>query len=345
MTQLQSLCIMVFAKTTLRGSDAMSHYKHFTIDERESILSFLSEGLSIAEIGRRLGRHRSSVLRELNRNCTYRKCYRPSKATKRYEKERRGSRRHKLLDDPVLKERVRVLFEEHKWSPEQIANRINEEDGRHVISYPTIYRAIKAGMFDTNGHLAKVKLRHKGKKRRAKGQEKRGKIRVSRELSERPQAANQRERIGDWEADTVQGKLGRACLVTMVDRKSRYLLCEKSSHSRSEQIEKAMIRMLKGEPAYTVTPDRGKEFATYENVEKKTNVEFYFPYPAHPWDRGTNENTNGLLREYFPKRHDLNKVTKQEIAYAIAELNLRPRKVLGWKTPYEVYHGLVLHLT
>ena len=324
----------------------MSHYKHFTIDERENILAFMSEGLSVSEIARRLGRNKSSVSREINRNCVYKKCYRPSKAQDRYLKNRKRCRRHKKLENPVLKEKVRFLFEENQWSPEQIANRIGLECGRKIVSYSTIYRAIYCGLFNRGTRQAKVKLRHKGKRRRINGsEERRGKIVVKRELGERPPEANNRERIGDWEGDTVLGRRSRSCLATLVDRKSRYLLCKKCPDRKSHNIRDAIIHLLDWQPAYTVTPDRGKEFARYEEVEAAISVEFFFPKPGHPWERGTNENTNGLLREYFPKRSDIDIISDEEVQCAVDKINLRPRKILGWKTPFEVYHGVSLHLT
>ena len=190
------------------------------------------------------------------------------------------------------------------------------------------------------------KLRHKGKSRHTKNyEERRGKIQVTNDLKDRPEEANLRIRIGDWEADTVLGTAGKACLVTLVDRKSRYLLCARINKKNSVNVRDTMIELLKGSPIYSVTPDRGKEFSKHKEISSVlNNVPFYWPLPSHPWDRGTNENTNGLLREYFPKNEDMSFHSHEHIDNKVKEINLRPRKCLGWKTPYEVYYDQVLHL-
>lgn len=224
------------------------------------------------------------------------------------------------------------------------------EKRRHspCVSCRTIYRAIRSHLFDEPGtkRMAARKLRHRGKQRHTKKyEEKRGKFKVTHPLSERPEIAERRSRIGDWEADTVMGKGGKTCLVTLVDRMSRYLLCGRSEARRTKEVNAVMFQCLKGQPVYTVTPDRGLEFAAYEILqEAMPGVTFYFPPPRHPQDRGTNENTNGVLREYFPKGTDLLQYTEKYIQKAVNELNHRPRKCLGYKIPYEGYHNKVLHL-
>ena len=148
------------------------------------------------------------------------------------------------------------------------------------------------------------------------------------------------------EADTVAGVTGKACLVTLVDRKSRYLLCEKIAKKDSISVKQAIIHMLKDSRAKTITPDRGKEFSRHEEISKALNdVQFYFPEPHQPWQRGTNENTNGLLREYFSKNQDLTEIKPSLIRDKTLILNQRPRKCLNWKSPFEVYFDISLHLT
>lgn len=174
---------------------------------------------------------------------------------------------------------------------------------------------------------------------------KRGKICISNKLEDRPQEADERSRIGDWEADTVLGKRNGACLVTLVNRKSRFLLSSKADKKIAPAVKDTMISYLKGQPCSSVTPDRGKEFAKHNEISAALdNVKFYFPLPCHPWDRGTNENTNGLLREYFPKSTDLDKVSEEYIHSKVDEMNKRPRKCLGFNIPYEVYYSTTLYL-
>ena len=240
---------------------------------------------------------------------------------------------------------------ENRWSPEQIAARLKLENYPNSISYKTIYRAIYSGMFDTpeqknsKGNRGAIrKLRHRGKSRHTKNYvELRGKIPISNPLSVRPKEANERIRLGDFEADTVAGEKGKACLLTLTDRKSRFLICRKLEKKSSENVNKAMIEALTEQPLFSVTPDRGKEFSLHSEVTKALGVEFYFPPPHHPWERGTNENTNGLLREYFPKGQDLTDISDEYLQDKVTELNHRPRKCLGYRTPAEIYFSKTLH--
>lgn len=331
----------------------MSHYKHLTRIEREKLLFYLAKGYSITGIAKELGRNKSTISRELKRNCGRGK-YLPSKAEARYEKQRKKCRRKKLLDNAELRELVRDKFLNHHWSPEQIAERLKQEKSSYRISLRTIYRGIYSGVFDTAAQRrsggnrgARRSLRHKGKPRHSKGrQDRRGKMDIQYDIRQRPEAANMRTRLGDWEADTVIGKQGGACLLTLVDRKSRYLICRKMERKGSEEMVKAMVAALQGHPVQTITPDRGKEFFRHAQITQELHgVQFYFALPHHPWQRGTNENTNGLLREFFPKGLDLANITPEAIQAVENELNHRPRKSLGFKTPFEVHFPSSLHLT
>jgi IS30 family transposase len=322
-------------------------YKHLNIIEREKILLNFAKGLSISEIAKIVGRNKSTISRELKRNG---KEYSPSKAQNAYCKRRKKSCQMKKLADPKFFAIVKNLFLNLHWSPEQIANRLKLES-EYCISYRTIYRAIYSGMFDTaeqkrsqGNRGARRKLRHKGKPRRPKGYESnRGKIPITHELSERPVDANERVRFGDFEADTIIGLNRKSALLTLVDRKSRFLLCAKLSRVGSVEVEKAMSELLGGQPLQSVTPDRGREFQLHKQVTEKLGVEFYFPPPHQPWQRGTNENTNGLLREYFPKGFDFNELSEEALQAVVEQLNKRPRKCLGYKTPWEIWFSQPLH--
>ena len=160
---------------------------------------------------------------------------------------------------------------------------------------------------------------------------------ISHYIEERPKEVNEWSRVGDWEADTVIGQKGKACLVTLVDRKTRFLLCRKPDRKMANCVTEVMIACLRGMPLYSITPDRGNEFSNYAAVTAALNVEFYFALPHHPWQRGTNENTNGLLREYFPKSQDFSGLSDTYIQAQVNELNFRPRKCLGYLSPYEVF--------
>ena len=330
----------------------MNHYHHLTLLEREKILFFSGKGYSLSRIAEELGRSKATISRELRRN-SQREEYIPLIAEQKYEKRRKKCRRRKRLADPVLYELVREKFLEQQWSPEQIEGRLRLENYPDPPSYKTIYRAIYAGMFDTKEQKRsegnrgmRRRLRHRGKPRKNKNPDsRRGKMTISHSIEDRPKAANTRSRFGDWEADTVQGKAKGPRLVTLVDRKSRYLLCKKVPTERMDEVAQAMIACLEGYPCESITPDRGKEFSRHGKVTEATGAEFYFALPRHPWQRGTNENTNGLLREYFPKKTDLANVSDKEVQVVEDKLNLRPRKCLGYLSPFEVLFHSPLHLT
>lgn len=335
----------------------MSHYHHLSMREREKILVLSIEKKNLHEIAKAIGRSVSTVSRELKRNSANHKRYSAIEATENYQKRRKKCRRTKLLENAELKCIVMRLFLDEQWSPEQIANRLAYENNALRLSYATIYRAIYAGLFDTpeqrrsKGNRGAIrKLRHRGKTRRRKGTvENRGKIVISNRIQERPKEADSREVIGHWEADTLAGKTGSACLVTITDRCSRYLLVGKVGKRYSALVADKMISLLSSLPKKkrkTITPDRGKEFSKHALVTKALGgLPFYFPDPHAPWQRGTNENTNGLLREYLPKSFDIALSSEHEIADFVRTLNLRPRKCLGWKTPHEVFFDKSLHLT
>lgn len=332
----------------------MSLYTHLTINDREQIFLLYSRGSSIRFIAKALKRSPSTISRELARNMEKQSSYSPTIAQSKYTQRKSNCGRKLLLSNPILKESVRVLFLNEQWSPEQISARLNLEESTYNISFNTIYRAIYRGDFNeknlSNGNRGAVrKLRHKGKTRHTKNHvEKRGKISVTHTIHERPDEANNRSAIGHWEADTVAGKTGKACLVTLTDRKTRYLMAEKMDKKMSVHVRDSVIDLLSAVPKYkrkSITPDRGKEFSRHREVtEQLDSIPFYFADPHAPWQRGTNENTNGLLREYFPKTEDLTTCSKQYIDTCIEKLNKRPRKCLGWKTPYELFFGKVLRL-
>ena len=334
----------------------MSHYHHLSITEREKILVLRTEGKSLRAISAEIGRSVSTVTREIKRNSRPDESYSAVEAHRKYRKRRKKCRRHKLLSDVRLMETVKHLFLELQWSPEQISNRLLYENSMFKISYSTIYRAIYAGLFDTpeqrhsKGNRGAIrKLRHRGKTRRRRGTiETRGKIVISNRIQERPKEAESRQVIGHWEADTLAGKTGSACLVTITDRCSRYLLAGKVTKRYSASVAEKMIALLFALPKKklkSITPDRGKEFSKHSSVTQALNgLQFYFPDPHAPWQRGTNENTNGLLREYLPKSFDIALSSEEDITNFVNKLNFRPRKCLGWKSPHEVFFNQLFHL-
>ena len=322
----------------------MSHHTHLTLREREDIMMMRRDGRGVSDIARAIGRDKSTVSREIRRNSCAR-FYRASTAQRRCAERRLACRRRRVLDDGAVFALVADKFLNEQWSPEQIEGRLALELGASPVSDTTIYRGIHAGRFDgcIGGRKAERRLRHRGKRRR-RPSERRGKIRLSHEISERPQAAEDRSEPGHWEGDTVAGKAGGACLLTLVDRSDGFLVGGKLRRKSAECVRAKMPRALRGQPLASVTLDRGKEFASHAQVTEELGVEFYFALPHHPWQRGTNENTNGLLREYFPKGKSLSGVSERLVQEVYDKLNRRPRKRLGYRTPYEVHCSEALQL-
>lgn len=331
----------------------MGRYTHLTLDEREDIMLLRGKGAGVREIAREVGRDKSTVSRELARNSCRRgapgEFYRASTAQRRYEGRRRACRRRKRLADPTLRSLVQSKILSDQWSPEQVAGRIALEGGG-AVSASTIRRAIARRELDTPG-LRRTrrglagKLRHKGKRRHRRGEEeRRGKMPVPHELGERPAEAGSRSRAGDWEADTVVGRGSGPCLVTLVDRRDGYLDGGRAAAHRKREVADVEIAALSRHPALTVAPDRGMEFADWARVTEATGAEFYFCAAHHPWEKGCVENVNGLLREYFPKGTDFSLVSDAEVSEVYDRINRRPRKRLGWRTPYEVHYSEALHL-
>ena len=334
----------------------MSHYKHLTIEEREKLYLMRGQGKSLREIAREIDRSVSTLSRELSRNKGSHRPYSPSAAQRRYEKKRHNCGRTRILAAPGPQEVIRHLIEDEYWSPEQIQHRLALENNPLQLSFITIYRAIWAGVYDPKRkYLRKQErfayhLRRKGKRKRKNGTDVRqGRILNAVSISERPDEANDRASLGHWEADTVAGTKGGSRLLTLTDRKSRFLLTTKVPTAAAEVVCGKMTELLSSLPvdkAKTVTPDRGREFAAHGDVSRALkHVSFFFADPYSPWQRGTNENTNGLLRECVPKSTDISTIPDAVIQQFVDSLNRRPRKCLGWLSPYEIFFDSPLHLT
>ena len=330
----------------------MRHYHHLTLTDREKATLLILKGFSISAVARILGRSPSTISRERRRNmCGGKYQYIPSIAQEKYEKRReKCHRRCQFVPQSPLFKEFKNKMAKYKWSPEQIVER-RKLEGFPTVCYSTVYRAIAKKLFNTKhlgkGHGRGVELL----RRKGRGRHPHIAPRIKNHfigcnsLSERPAIVNQRGRIGDWEADTIIGKGGGPCLVTLVDRKTRYTIIARSPSKRTADVIPIIIHMLKDQPVYTITPDRGPEFEHYKELMAKfPNVTVYFPPAQHPQDRGTNENTNGLLREYFPRGKNFGEYSEEYIQKSMDDLNKRPRKCLNYRTPFEVYNNVVLHL-
>lgn len=322
-------------------------YQHFTIEEREKIQEMLWQKSSIRNIAAVLGRSPSSASRELKRNYPPdHKRYTPRLANERAFKKRKSrGRTERLKNDRIRLHVVEKL--KRKWSPEQISGRIKEEIGE-TISHEAIYQFIYAQIHRNGwGELRpgredlRLYLRRHRKRRQKKGARRCQKVLKPKgySIDDRPKIIDKRLRIGDWEGDTVESKDHKPGINTLVERKTGFVFITRLTDRTSEATTKATTSRLKYLPSKarkTLTLDNGFENQDWENIEKQLGLRCFYAHPYHSWERGTNENTNGLIRDYFPKKTDFDTITDEEINYVENELNNRPRKRLGWKTPLEV---------
>jgi transposase, IS30 family len=310
-------------------------YRRVTSEDRLRIKDNLDAGLTKTEIADKLGFHKSTIGREISRNKGGRG-YRPKQAhQKALDRELPKHGPYKL--NPVIMMRVIERLDQ-KWSPEQIYNRLKLE-GEEIVSTETIYKLILEDR-QNGGELWK-NLRRSGRsrKKRFPSEDRRGKIKNTRSISKRSKKAKKRKKLGHWERDLMIGKNHQSAILAIVDRKSRFNKFRKLNGKNAKRVTKETIVALKGLPKHSMTNDCGKEFADHKSYEKKTKVKVYFCDPYSSYQRGTNENRIGLLRQYFPKKTDLSKVTNKQIKKIEFEINNRPMKILDWRTPYELMWG------
>ena len=329
-------------------------YRHLTSVERDEIAQMHFSGSSFSEIGRHLGRATSTISREVNRNRSRCGSYRHvhwsyfSSQASLAAKQRRSRAKESVagvLDSGQLLDYVKQGLK-NRWSPEQISGRIEKDhpdDSGMRVSHQTIYQWLRQDK--RNGGKWYLFLRQGRRPRRKKygSSLRRHRMQGQTSIEQRPKAVNSRKRIGDWEGDTVEGKGRRGRLLTLVDRKSRFTSALKVKSKYSSEVVGAIKRALKTVPEdarRTITLDNGTEFSRFQDIESSLGTRVYFAHPYSSWERGTNENTNGLLRQYFPKDTDFSKISSQQLASAVTQLNNRPRKCLNWRTPREVFFSL-----
>jgi IS30 family transposase len=321
-------------------------YNHLTMNERNVIYRMQWQSYSKAEIARCLGRHRSTIGRECRRNRSCQGPYDPGTAQVLANCRRRAHLGRPKTGHCRLMSYVAERLQNH-WSPEQIAGRLYACAPSALkgltISHTTIYRWIwsdpqRAGRFRPFLRIArKPRRKPYGKPSR------RGRILEKRSIDERPQQANERQRLGDWEGDTVVGKGRKGYLLTCVDRASRYLMARKVKTCAAGPVAQCLrqtIRRLPDSKRHSLTLDNGREFARPAELERRLCLKVFFAHPYHAWERGTNENTNGLLRQYLPKSSDLTVLTDDQLRSCVSALNHRPRKCLGFQSPFEVFHHI-----
>ena len=310
-------------------------YHHLTRDQRSQIFVLKAINLPQISIAEKLGVHRSTISRELRRN-KGKRIYQYAQADKLSIQRRQHASTRPRRMTPEIVARIKMDLEK-KWSPEQISGRLRLE--KKYISHERIYQHIwddkKAG-----GTLYKH-LRHAGKKynKRSSGKAGRGCIPNRVDIKNRPAIVEEKSRIGDWEGDLIIGAEHQGALLTYVDRHSKFTKMAKLPNKTAEEVFVATENTL-GKLAYfvkTITYDNGKEFAMHLDVSKSLQAQCFFATPYHSWERGLNEHTNGLIRQYFPKKSNLLMLSNKEVQRVEDALNDRPRKVLGYKTPREVF--------
>ena len=306
------------------------NYKHLSQVERYQIYALMKAGHDQTQIAKLLDRHKSTIRQELSRNRGL-KGYRPKQAcaiaTKRSEKCRNAA-----TVPPWVAEQAACLLK-LQWSPEQIA-------GKLPVSHETLYRHVYSDKARGGTLWKNLRCQKQKRKRYAGGRDRRGQIPHRRPLSDRPVHIELRKQVGHWECDTVIGANHKGAIVTMVERKSGFSVIVKVSQKTSELVSRAIIEGLRPYMVrvITLTYDNGKEFAGHIQIDQALNSTSYFARPFASWERGSNENFNGLLRQYVPKKRSLNTVTEDEITMIQNRLNNRPRKRLGFKTPAEVFN-------
>ena len=314
----------------------MKQYQHLAQEERYMIYRLRKQGFSIKKIGHHVDRSASTVCRELKRN-TGKRGYRYKQAHNFSLFRRHNSHRNLRISKTTLD--VVESYLRMDWSPEQVSNYLRLEFAI-MISPETIYRLIwsnKAAGGSLHTHLRQS--RKKRRKRYGSGYNYRGHLKNRISIDERPAIVETKERIGDWEIDTIVGKRHKGALVTIVERKSRYTLIASVNRRDSTQVGTATSNLLAPLKNYvfTITGDNGKEFACHEQLTMNLGTTFYFAHPYSSWERGLNENTNGLIRQYVPKGSEIVPLQNDDINKIMDRLNNRPRKCLGYRSPKDVF--------
>jgi IS30 family transposase len=314
----------------------MRSYHRLTEGERNQVYALKKSGLTQCAIAEQICVNKSTISRELKRNTGLRG-YRPKQAHRLACARQSQIPRIRILD--AIWTGIEKMIRED-WSPEQINGHLKDNDQPSVSPewiYHYIYADKRSGG-DLHTHLRCQKQRRK----RYGSIERRGQIKNRVSIEKRPEIVDLRNRVGDWEADTVIGKQGHSVLVTLVERKTRFTVATKAANKTARAVTNAICDYLKPyrDRVLTLTYDNGREFAYHEEIARELTAEGFFAHPYHSWERGLNENTNGLIRQYVPKGKDIDDLSDEDVAEIIEKINMRPRKCLGFKTPNQLFLGL-----
>lgn len=314
----------------------MRAYHHLTEGERNQVYALKKAGLTQSSIADQIGVNKSTICRELKRNRGLRG-YRPKQAH-RLACARQSQILRTRISDAIWTGVEKMIRED--WSPEQITGHL-KDIGEPSVSPEWIYQHIYTDK--RSGGDLHTRLRCQKQRRKRYGSiERRGQIKNRVSIEKRPAVVDLRSRVGDWEADTVIGKQGHSVLVTLVERKTRFTVAIKAANKTAQAVTDAICENLKPyqDNVLTLTYDNGREFAYHEEIARELTAEGFFAHPYHSWERGLNENTNGLIRQYIPKGKDIDELSDEDVAKIIEKINKRPRKCLGFKTPNQLFIGL-----
>jgi transposase, IS30 family len=312
-------------------------YQQLTYEQRCQIYALKASGNSNRKIARQIGVNSRTIDREVARNSGQRG-YRFKQAEAKAQERRHRKTGRNVKMTPELIALIEEKLTQCQWSPEQIAGWLEREHGRKIISHERIYQHIWADK--KAGGTLYTHLRRRAKKymKRVNGKTTRGQIIGRVDIENRPSVVETRERIGDWEADTIVGKAHQGAIVSLVERKTRYTKLIKVERSTADAVQLAITTALLAFVVHSITFDNGKEFALHLVIAAALNTQTFFAKPYHSWERGTNENTNGLVRQYVPKKTDFATVSHEQVAKIEHLLNTRPRKCLGYNTPERAYY-------
>lgn len=311
----------------------LQNMSHLTVEQRYTIERMIQQGYKRVEIAKCIGKHKSVVSRELKRNCDMRSGKYTSDLAQRKYNHRNRTKPKRIVFDDVMKQKVDTLLKED-YSPEQVCGSLREQ-GEQCVSHERIYQYIWEEK--KRGNTLHTHLRNQGRRYRKRGaaKDKRGLIVGRVDIEKRPKIVEERSRFGDLEVDLIIGKNHKSAILTINDRASGMLKMRKVKSKEAAQVSQAIVSELENWKPFikTITADNGKEFANHQYVAEELNIDHYFAKPYHSWERGSNENLNGLVRQYFKKKDDFNTISNEQIKIIENKINNRPRKRFKYKNP------------
>ena len=312
------------------------NYRQLIDTQRYQIEAYLKAKYTITQIAKELGVHKSTISRELKRN-SKKRSYNAAHAIMVNKERKQESYKHYIFNIN-MEQYIKKKLVSYQWSPEQIKGRC-DLDKVPMVSTERIYQYIYEDQSEGGLLYQHLRTARRWRKKRLNKKHQRGQIPNRIMIRQRPVEVDRKERFGDWEVDTIIGKNHKTAILTATERKSQFELMVKTDGTKAESIRKQMINLLAPfkELVKTITSDNGKEFAKHQEIASKLETDFYFAEPYSPWQRGLNEYNNKLIRQYLPKKTDFNLINNNTIYMIIRKLNNRPRKLLGYKTPNEVF--------